>query len=97
VADGIQTVTRLLAVRSDVLPGLLVDPACVNAIAEYGLYHYPAVPEGTTVKRDPRDEPVKLADHAMDATRYALHGELGEAAEAYLAARQRRLGEMRGG
>jgi hypothetical protein len=51
---------------------------------------------GTKVKRDPRDEPVKLADHAMDATRYALHGELGEAArtEAYLAAMQRRLGEM---
>jgi hypothetical protein len=44
-----------------------------------------------------RDEPVKLADHAMDATRYALHGELGEAArtEAYLAAMQRRLAEVR--
>jgi hypothetical protein len=34
----------------------------------------------------------------MDATRYALHGELGEVAktEAYLAAMQRRLGEMCG-
>jgi hypothetical protein len=32
----------------------------------------------------------------MDATRYALHGELGEAArtEAYLAAMQRRLAEV---
>jgi hypothetical protein len=39
-----------------------------------------------------------MADHAMDATRYALHGELGEAAktEAYLAEMQRRLGEMWG-
>jgi hypothetical protein len=47
-------------------------------------------------KRDPRDEPVKMAGHAMDATRYALHGEVGEAAktEAYLAARQRRLASM---
>jgi hypothetical protein len=60
------------------------------------MYRYPAVPEGTTVTRDPRDEPVKMADHAMDATRYALHGELGEAArtEAYLAAMQRRLAGM---
>jgi hypothetical protein len=58
------------------------------------MYRYPAAPsEGVTLKRDPRDEPVKLADHAMDATRYALHGELGAAAktEAYLAAMQRRL------
>jgi hypothetical protein len=44
-------------------------------------------------KQDPRDEPVKMADHAMDATRYALYGELGKATrtEAYLAAMQRRL------
>jgi hypothetical protein len=77
VADGIQTVTRLLAVRSDGLPGLLVDPSCVNTIAEYGMYRYPAAPEGTALTRDPRDEPVKLADHAMDATRFALHDELG--------------------
>jgi hypothetical protein len=36
------------------------------------------------------------ADHAMDAMRYALHGELGEAAktEAYLAELQRRLSEL---
>jgi hypothetical protein len=96
VADGIQTVTRLLAVRSDGLPGLLVDPSCVNTIAEYGMYRYPAAPEGTALKPDPRGEPVKMADHAMDATRSALHGELGEAArtEAYLAAMQRRLAGM---
>jgi hypothetical protein len=93
VADGIQMVTRLLAVRSDGLPGLLVDPSCTNTITAYGMYRYPAAPEGTVLKRDPRDEPVKLADHAMDAMRYALHGELGEAAktEAYLAELQRRL------
>jgi Terminase RNAseH like domain len=96
VNDGIQTVTSLLAVRADGLPGLLVSPECVSTIAEYGLYRYPSVPEGTTSKRDPRDEPVKQADHAMDATRYALHGELGEAArtEAYLAEMQRRLAAM---
>jgi hypothetical protein len=69
VAYGLQTVTRLLAVRPNGLPGLLVDPSCVNTIAEYGMYRYPAAPEGTALKRDPRDEPVKMADHAMDATR----------------------------
>jgi hypothetical protein len=39
------------------------------------------------------------ANHAMDATRYALHGELGEAArtEAYLAAMQSRLAAVRVG
>jgi hypothetical protein len=83
------------------VPGLLIDPGCINTIAEYGMYRYPAAPEGTALKRDPRDEPVKLMDHAMDATRYALHGELdgelGEAArtQAYLAAMQRRLAGMR--
>jgi hypothetical protein len=52
--------------------------------------------EAITPEWDPRDELVKMADHAMDATRYALHGELGEAAktEAYLAAMQRRLSEL---
>jgi hypothetical protein len=76
-----------------------VEPSRVNTIAEYGMYRYPAAPEGTALKRDPRDEPVKMADHAMDATRYALHGELGEAArtEAYLAAMQRRLAGRCGG
>jgi hypothetical protein len=36
------------------------------------------------------------AGHARDATRYALHGELGEAAktEAYLAEMQRQLAAM---
>jgi hypothetical protein len=73
-----------------------VDPCCLSTVAQDGVYGYPAVQEGSTLKRDPRDEPVKLADHAMDATRYALHGELGEAArtEAYLAAMQRRLKGM---
>jgi hypothetical protein len=93
VADDIHAVTRLLVARPDGLPGLLVDSRCVCTIAEYGMYRYPAVPAGTVVKRDSCDEPVQLADHAMDATRYALHSELGEAAktEAYLAEMQRRL------
>ena len=44
--------------------------------------------------RDPSEEPVKQSDHALDATRYALHTELGEhaATEAYLAEMQRYVG-----
>jgi hypothetical protein len=51
------------------------------------------------VKRDPRDEPVKLADHAMDALRYLLQAEVGEAGrtEAYLAEMQRRLHHRQAG
>jgi hypothetical protein len=96
VSDEIQTVTSLLAVWADRLPGPLVARECVHTIADYGVYRCPSVPEGTMAKRDPRDEPVKQADHAMDATRYALHGELGEAAktDTYLAAMQRRLADM---
>jgi hypothetical protein len=51
---------------------------------------------GGCARADARDEPVKLADHEMDAMRYALHGELGGAArtEAYLAAMQSRLRQL---
>ncbi|HEV2236398.1 MAG TPA: hypothetical protein VGR57_07015, partial [Ktedonobacterales bacterium] len=86
VSDGIQTVTSLLSVRGDGKPGLTIEPGCVNTLAEYGMYRYPTVMDGQEVRRDPREEPIKLSDHALDATRYALHGELGGAGrtDAYL-------------
>jgi hypothetical protein len=97
VTAGIQTVTAALGMRGDGLPGLLVDPGCLNLLAEFGVYRYPAVAEGVEVRRDPRDEPVKASDHAMDALRYVLQAELGEAerTEAYLAEMQRRVAGMR--
>ena len=84
VRSGIQTVTSLLALRGDGTRGLYVDPRCKNLIAEFGGYAY-ATAERT--KRDPAEEPIKQSDHALDATRYALHSELGQqaATEAYLA------------
>jgi hypothetical protein len=84
VVPGIQTVTRQLALRADGTRGLYVDPSCVATIAEYGIYQYEPVPEGE--RRDPAEQPLKQGDHAMDATRYALHTELARAArtEAYL-------------
>ncbi len=63
----------------------------MNTIAEYGTYAYATSPSERGRKRDSSEEPVKQSDHALDATRYALHTELGEhaATEAYLAQMQR--------
>jgi phage terminase large subunit len=84
IIAGIQTVTTLLARRGDGTRGLYVDPGCARTIGEYGAYAYAS---GERSKRDPSELPIKQSDHAMDATRYALHGELGGRAktEAYLA------------
>jgi hypothetical protein len=95
IIPGIQTVAGLLARRTDGTRGLYVSPVCVNTIAEYGSYQYPALPDGA--RRDPAEHPVKQGDHAMDATRYALHTELTQYArtEAYLDEMRRRM--RRGG
>ncbi len=87
VVPGLQTVTRLLARRGDGTRGLYVDPSCVNTIAEYGAYQYEPAERAARATRDPAEHPLKQHDHALDATRYALHTELGRAArtEAYLA------------
>jgi phage terminase large subunit-like protein len=85
VAPGIQTVAGLLALRGDGSRGLYVSPSCERTIAEYGTYRYAdALPNG---RRDPSEQPLKQNDHALDATRYALHTELGRGAhaDAYLA------------
>ena len=81
--------------RGDGTSGLYVDPSCVHTIAEYGTYAYATSPSDGR-KRDPSEEPVKQSNHALDATRYALHTELGEhaATEAYLA-EMRRYAMMR--
>lgn len=95
VVPGIQTVSSLLAKRADGTRGLYVCPACTATIAEYGAYQYAPAPDGG--RRDPAEHPLKQSDHAMDATRYALHSELSQTAraDAYLVAMQRRLDGMR--
>ena len=94
VVAGIQTVSGLLARRGDGTRGLYVSPTCVATIGEYGTYQYEPVPEGE--RRDPAEHPLKQGDHALDATRYALHSELGRSGrtEAYLA-EMRRWVELR--
>lgn len=69
----------------------------MHTIAEFGTYAYATVAEGQTSRRDPKEEPLKQSDHALDALRYALHSELAGAAktEAYLADTRRWVEEVR--
>jgi hypothetical protein len=92
VRAGIQTVTSLLARRPDGTRGLYVSPRCIHTIAEYQSYQYETVSKGGLTARDGSELPLKQNDHAMDATRYALHTALGQrrATNAYLAALRRR-------
>ena len=105
VRSGIQTVTGLLALRPDGTRGLYVSPRCVHTIAEYGSYQYqpsaPISPGGGASggsadrisERSPSEQPLKQNDHALDATRYALHTHLSQAraTNAYLDALMRRV------
>jgi hypothetical protein len=79
VRAGIQTVTRLLALREDGTRGLYVDPRCAHTIAEFQSYAYATADSASQSRRDGSEEPIKLNDHAMDALRYALFSELGSA------------------
>lgn len=68
------------AVHDAIEHGLTVDPSCVNTIAEFGLYAYPAGSETSLgavdgeTREDGKDDPVKKHDHALDALRYAIVG-----------------------
>src|SRR5262249_36347105 len=83
IEDGISAVADRMAARVDPdhengkrrITRLLVDPRCVNTIAELGRYRR---------KRDPRDgdrflDQVEDANnHAMDALRYAIFSRFGQ-------------------
>jgi len=60
VLDGIQAIQNRLMIQGDGLPGLTIDAGCINMITEFESY----------VWKEGRDEPVKQADHALDAIRY---------------------------
>ena len=66
VYDGIQAVKGMLAIADDSRPRLTVDPSCVNLISEFGMYAWKERRTGQV------DEPEKVNDHAMDATRYSV-------------------------
>lgn len=95
VRAGIQTVTSLLARRADGSRGLYISPRMVHTLAEYDQYRYATAASG----RDPAEQPIKQNDHALDATRYALHSELARQRGArqtdrWLADLQRRGGTL---
>lgn len=66
ILDGIHVVQEHLKIQGDGKPYLTVDPSCVNTINEFQSY----------VWKPGKDEPVKEMDHAMDAARYYLAGNL---------------------
>jgi hypothetical protein len=103
VQPGIQTVTALLARRPDGTRGLYGSPRCIQTIAEYQSYQYTSPTAGPFPPREggrglghegvrASELPVKANDHALDATRYALHSALGQRrrTSAYLHAMRRR-------
>jgi phage terminase large subunit-like protein len=73
VRAGIQTMTALLARRADGRRGLYIAPQMMHTLAEYDQYRYATA---AASGRDPAEQPIKQNDHALDATRYALHTEL---------------------
>lgn len=74
VMRGISTVSQmLLQVASGLPPRLRIHSSCTNLIKELGNYRYAA---GTDT-RDPRNEPIKKDDHAVDALRMALFTRYG--------------------
>ena len=68
VFGGIQAVQQRLDIAGDGRPRITVDPTCENTIREFETY------EWKKNKKDdnPKDEPVKENDHAMDALRYMV-------------------------
>jgi hypothetical protein len=83
VRPGIQTITRLLSKRDDGTRGLYVSPRCVHTLAEYASYQYDSSTAAPSGRLGPGsaphlpEQPLKVNDHLMDATRYTLHSTLG--------------------
>jgi phage terminase large subunit-like protein len=72
VFAGIQTVQKLLHIRKTTgRPRLHIAKRCRNLIRQIATYQWQ---EGTET-RDPKEEPVKVEDHTVDALRYILHSE----------------------
>ena len=77
VIQGIQAVQKLLKVRGDGKPGLIIHPRCKNLIKEFQLYKW-RVSDGRV---NDKEEPMKLNDHAMDALRYFIYSTQAHGAE----------------
>ena len=69
VNEGIESVQRAIKIQGNGKPRLTIFNTCRNLARELGGYRYP---EGLG-KKDPKDEPIKLNDHTVDALRYIIH------------------------
>jgi hypothetical protein len=67
---GIEAVQKVLKVQGDGKPRLQIFSTCKHTIEEMIGYRWA---EGTETK-DPKDEPLKVNDHCVDALRYAVFG-----------------------
>lgn len=71
IRPGIQTITALLARRTDGTRGLRVAPRCVHTITEYGSYQYPSEGDGSARDDAGRpgaaEVPLKRDDHCLGA------------------------------
>lgn len=67
----------LRSTEGNVVPRITFDPSCVNAIKEYGTYHYPDEIR-KRIETNPTEVPVDVDNHAMDAIRYGLYNEFPE-------------------
>jgi len=69
IARGVELVQSKLKIKGDGRPSLFILRTCPNTAREMASYRYP---KGTNLK-NPKDIPVQVKDHAIDALRYGLN------------------------
>jgi hypothetical protein len=74
----LRPVTDELGYETSVLaPNLFVHPRCRNTIREFNTYRVKEQTEKMYEQKDPKEEPRKKDDHAMDAIRYFVAAHFG--------------------
>ena len=69
IARGIEVVQSKLKIKANGKPSLFIFRTCPNTTREMPGYHYP---KGTDL-RNPKDIPVQVKNHTIDALRYGLN------------------------
>lgn len=67
VAEGIEVLHKLMELRPDGRPGIIIDPSCVDVADEFSRYQ----------RSGKGDEILKQDDHGCDAARYLAQGVYG--------------------
>ena len=80
--SGVERVKEWLKLRptgngDQVKPKLFVVSNCTNTLREFNTYRVKEESEKMMESKDPREEPRKKDDHAMDALRYFVVGKFG--------------------